>query len=164
MLSTAVDNSQHGVWAPGRGGSPITLLAAVRRADFIHGDPLDLRCVPCITPWHEARIGAVYAHRSVSSFIQTSRIDAYDLERAATRNVVTEVDEIGMTGRSIVRKLALVIAVTAFAGVAGTAAQAGDDAPGIFRIPGTDYRVAFDASARPPEELLAQPLLGAIAA
>jgi hypothetical protein len=28
------------------------------------------------------RIGAVYAHRSVSSFIQASRIDAYELGRA----------------------------------------------------------------------------------
>jgi hypothetical protein len=69
-----------------------------------------------------------------------------------------------MTGRSIVRKLSLVIAVTAFAGAAGTAAQAGDDATGIFRIPGTNYHVAFGDTARPPAELLTQPLLGAIAA
>jgi Domain of unknown function (DUF6647) len=69
-----------------------------------------------------------------------------------------------MTTRSIVRTLSLVIAVAAFAAGAGTAAAGGDGAPGIFRIPGTDYDVALGDAARPPDDLLARPLLGAIAA
>jgi hypothetical protein len=69
-----------------------------------------------------------------------------------------------MTAKSIVRKFSIVVLVVGASLVAGaTVAGAGDTGQGVFRIPGTDYDVVLGEAARPPNELLVQPLLGAIA-
>jgi hypothetical protein len=70
-----------------------------------------------------------------------------------------------MIAKSIVRKFSFVVLVVAASvGAGATAAGAGDTGQRIFRIPGTDYDVMLGEAARPPNDVLAQPLLGAIAA